>query len=261
MKEALVKLEPYIFGLLLGWFLVSPPDFVAELGPARHLLTVALVLLALLAFTGAQVLANLPENVELLPVPTAAPDVPVRALTDQFQELGFTPAGSPLRVGVRPPALLWPFVHEGEGAYATVYRTGTVPAKVAFDVVTIFEGGRGGLTSGAEAMGAALPASPGSLRQVFPGAGPKEVFAAHRQALAYVRGRGLTPKPLSAAAFPREFRESFARQRRAFLTRPMANSALMFWRAATRTTPHIGPIQNQPHAQAVLRELSTGRRG
>jgi hypothetical protein len=260
MKEALVKLEPYAFGLVLGWFLVNPPDFVMVLGPARHLLTVALVLLALLAFTGAQVLANLPENVDLLPVPTAAPDVPVRALTDQLQALGFAPAGPPLRVGVRPPALLWPFVHEGEGAYATVYRTGTVPAKVAFDVVTIFDGARGGLTSGAEPAGAALPASPGSLRQVFPGAGPQEVFAAHQKALAYVRGRGIKPKAPSASAFPTEFRESFARQRRAFLARPMINSALMLWRAATQTTPHIGPIQNQPHAQAVIRDLQTGRR-
>jgi hypothetical protein len=261
LKETLVKIEPYVFGLLLGWFLVSPPAVFAELGPARHLVTGALVLMALVAMTASQVLANLPEAVSLEPAPIAAPDPAVRALSDELQAQGFVSAGPPYRVGVRPPAMLWALVHEQESTYATVFRTGTIPAKVAFDVVTIFHGARGGLTSGTEPSGAALPASPGSLRQVFPGQGPQQVFAAHKAALAYVRQRGVALNPASASAFPRVFRESFARQRRTFLTRPLINAATVLWRASTQSTPHLGPIQQQAGTEAVIRELKTGRRG
>ena len=145
MTERLFKYLPIVIGILLGWFLTNPPPFLAPLGPARHLVTGALVLLLLLVFVGFQILASLPENVAL--EPGAALEAEMRSLAGRYEALEFARAGPPWRVGVKPPALLLGFVHEGERTYGTVFRTGTVPPKTSFDFVSIFDGGRGGLTS------------------------------------------------------------------------------------------------------------------
>lgn len=260
MMEKLFKYLPIVIGILLGWLLTNPPAFLAPLGPARHLVTGALVLLLLLVFVGFQILASLPENVALESAPGAALEAEMRSFSSRYEALGFAMAGPPWRVGTKPPALLLGFVHEGERTYGTVFRTGTAPPKTSFDFVSIFDGGRGGLTSNAERMGAAIPASPGSLRQVFPGAGVEEVFARHRDAIAYLRGRGISCRPVSAADLPADLRQSLRRQRRAFVASPIRGAIVTLWRAATGSTPHVGPIQTQSIAESQIRELQTGRR-
>ena len=54
---------------------------------------------------------------------------------------GFVAAGPAYDVGVRPPAVLLPFVHEAELSYSTVFRTRTLPAKTVFDFVSILDSG------------------------------------------------------------------------------------------------------------------------
>ncbi|HSD28481.1 MAG TPA: hypothetical protein VLL75_14360 [Vicinamibacteria bacterium] len=62
---------PIVVGLLLGCLLVSPPAWVASLGPWRWPAVAALVLLVLLAFTAYQLSANLPAEPPLEPAAEA----------------------------------------------------------------------------------------------------------------------------------------------------------------------------------------------
>jgi hypothetical protein len=260
MKERVFRYLPIVSGLLLGWLLASPPAFLDGLGPLRYGLAAALVGLLLVALTGVQILANLPADIRMAPL-ADAPDVSVSDLVTRLGALGFVAAGPPLRVEIAPPATLVPLVNEAEQCYATVFRTGTVPAKTAYDFVSILQGDRGGLTSGPEPGGTALPAAPGSLRQAFPGATPEQVFAHHREAAGYLRGRGLSLRRVSAASFAADFRESFRRQRAAFLRSPLTGAITTLWRASTGRSPHVGPIRQQKVAEAAIRALQTGRVG
>ena len=102
VKDRAFKLLPIVVGLLLGWLLVNPPELLAPLGPGRHLVTAAVVLLLLLVFSGAQIAANLPENVTLERVGDGAMARELIVLRDQMMELGFVPVGPPFKVGVCP---------------------------------------------------------------------------------------------------------------------------------------------------------------
>jgi hypothetical protein len=259
--RSLSRFLPILVGLALGYLLVSPSEWLERLGPWRWLAVPALVLLGLLAFTAYQLSASLPADPPLEPVPETEVTGDLRTLCAQFEALGFQRIGSPMTVGISPPALMVAFVHEAERTYATAFRTGTVPQKTAFDCVSILDGDRGGLTTGAEPAGAAIPAARGSLRQVFPGAGVEQVFDRHRQALQHLRGRGLSAKAVSASTFRHDFALSFRRQREAFLAAPLRGAAITLWRASSGRTPHLGPIESQAVARATLRDLATGSRG
>ena len=259
--RTLSRFLPILVGLVLGYLLMSPPEWLAPLGPWRWLVVAAMVLLGLLAFTAWQLSANLPADPPLAPADEGEVTGELRNLCARFEALGFQRIGTPLTVGISPPALMVPFVHEAERTYATAFRTSTVPPKTAFDCVSILDGDRGGLTTGAEPAGAAIPAAPGSLRQVFPKASVEQVFERHRQGLQHLRSRGLPAKAVSTSTFPRDFATSFRRQREAFTAAPLRRAAITLWRAATGRTPHIGPIASQAVAQATIRELRTGTRG
>ena len=259
--RSLSRFLPILVGLALGYLLVSPPDWLEHLGAWRWLAVLALVLLGLLAFTAYQLSASLPADPRLEPAPETSLTEDLRGLCSRFAALGFERIGTPLTVEISPPALMVAFVHSAERTYATAFRTGTVPPKTAFDCVSILEGGRGGLTTGAEPAGAAIPAARGSLRQVFPGARVEQVFDRHRQALQHLRGRGLQAKAVSAQTFRPDFALSFRLQREAFLAAPLRGAAVTLWRASTGRTPHLGPIASQAVAQATIRELVTGVQG
>jgi len=259
--RSLSRFLPILVGLVLGYLLVSPPEWLASLGPWRWLAVAAIVLLGLLAFTAWQLSANLPADPPLEPAAEAEVTGELRDLCARFEALGFQRIGTPLTVGITPPALMVPFVHEAERSYATAFRTSTMPPKTAFDCVSILDGDRGGLTTGAEPAGAVIPAARGSLRQVFPRASVEQVFERHRQGLQHLRSRGLSAKAVSASTFQRDFAASFRRQREAFTASPLRGAAITLWRAATGRTPHLGPIASQAVAQATIRELLTGARG
>jgi len=262
VKHQVVALLPYAVGLALGWLLFYPPEALVPLGPWRHLVAGLLVLLLLVAFVAAQLAANLPDPLTLAPLKEGEEVPPdLLELAARLDALGFVPAGPPYDVGVRPPAVLLPFVHDAERAYSTVFRTRTLPAKTVFDFVSILDSERGALTSMAEPAGAALPAAPGGLRQVFPGAGLEEVWRGHREGLDWLRGRSLPARAVSAATFVSDFRASFARQRQAFLAAPLRTAVITLWRAATGRTPESGPLANQRGAAAALQALVIGHRG
>jgi hypothetical protein len=261
LKHRMVSLLPYAVGLVLGWLLFYPPEVLAPLGPWRYLGAGVLVLFLLIAFTAAQLATNLPDPLSL--TPAREEDVPpdLRELAARLEALGFAPAGPAYDVGVRPPAVLLPFVHEAERAYSTVFRTRTLPAKTVFDFVSIFDSERGGLTSMAEPAGAAVPAPPGSLRQVFANADLEATWRGHRDGVDWLRRRGLPARAVTGATFVPDFLASFARQRRAFLAQPLRTAIVAFWRAATGRAPEMGPLAEQRGVEAALQALLIGQRG
>lgn len=254
MKVTALKLLPYIVGLLLAWILAHPPE---GLGPWRYPAVGALAVLALVAFTAVQILINLPEDVSVEPDPGAASVPDLARLTAEAEALGFERIGG-YRVGVAPPARMVAGVHRAERAYVAAYRTDTIPAKTVFDFVSIFEGERGGLTTTCAIEGVALPASPGSLRQALPGESLSACWQRHREALAWLSGRGLPARAAMGSAFVGDFKQSFRRQRAAFLARPLRTTVVTLFRASFRTSPEIGPLVSRRGSEDAVERIRAG---
>jgi|GEM_PF-38844 len=257
MKVTLLKVLPIAFGLAIGWLLFHPPAWLAPLGPARYLVVAALCGALLVAFVAAQISSNLPADVTLEPLPQGPP-AELADLVTRFRDLGFEQAGPPLKVGISPPATMVGLVHPREPIMATVFRTGTLPAVTGFDLVSVLHDGRGGLTTGADRRGATLPGGPWVLRQVFPGAAVEELLTHHRDALGWLRGRGLTFRPVAGSGFADEFRRALGRQREIFLANPIGSALVALWRSATGRVPHLGPLAGQRVAEGQVRRLLAG---
>jgi hypothetical protein len=261
MKRAIAKVLPIAVGIGLGVLILNPPSWLRELGPVAFLITGTMAAVLFIGFVAFLIAANLPERISLTEVPQERVPAELRSLAEQFRALGFEPAGPPYEVGVSPPGIMLPFVHAQERCYGTAFRTSTVPAKTAYDIVSLLDGDRGGLTSCADPAGASLPAGRGELRQIIVGAPVAALFEQHRQALGWLERRGVRPRAVSAPAFAGDFQSSLAHQRKTFLASPLRHAAVAIWRSATRTTPHRGPLHLQPIAARQLRELATGVRG
>ncbi|MBI5481799.1 MAG: hypothetical protein HY906_23285 [Deltaproteobacteria bacterium] len=258
MKRQALKYLPIAVGLGLAWVLCNPPAFFARLGTAGFLATIALVGVLFLAFMVCYVfVVALPKMVQLEPVPDAPLDPTLGALARRIASLGLAPADPPLRVS-RPPALMVPFVEETEGIYAYAYKLDSIQATVAVDFVSRLAGGRGGLTSTNAPSGAVSPARPGILRQVFANAAAEEVYARHREALAFLRGQGIAVDAVSAAGFPASFRESLAEQRAAFVRSPLRWTVVSLWRGLAGSSPYRGPVQGQRDTADQVRYLRGG---
>jgi hypothetical protein len=260
VKNGIIKVLPIVVGVALGWLLMASLGWMRGLGPLRFAAAGALVLVLLVAFVILVVSANVPADITVVPEPEA--DISELApLVRDYESVGFAPVGPPFRAGAAPPALLVALVDRERRAYATVFRTTTVPPKTSFDVVSIFAGGRGGLTTSPSPTGTTLPAAPGQLRQVFPGATPAALAKHHGAALDYLSGRAIPLKPASAEAFISEFKAAIGAQHAHFFANPAFHAIVAIWRSATHLTPHLGPIQEQRLARRQIEHLLTGRRG
>jgi hypothetical protein len=129
-----------------------------------------------------------------------------------------------------------------------------MPSRISFDMFSVFEGDRGGLTSGVLAEGAAMP-SIGSLKQVFVRENVKGLYEKHKQALQYLKTRGIQCKAVSPQTYEREFRSSILRLRKSFAASPLQFTLTVLWRAATKKTPHMGPIQQQAVAKEQIKQI------
>lgn len=259
MKDLVWKLQPYVIGGLIGWLAFWPPPFTESWGWWRYLVMATLGALAFVGSIVLTVLQSLPKNLGFQPLVQPLFDPEIQALAESLYLLGFRQAGEPLLIGVKPAAELVAFLHQEQPAWATVFRTGTLPAKVGFDFVSILEGDNGGLTSLNNPAGAILPAAPGSLRQVFPGAAPERVFAEHCAAVATLAKRGLAFRRPVAGSFPDLFRKSSARQREAFLRAPLRHTLAALWRLLTKNNPHLGPVLGQRATEGQIRQLLARR--
>jgi hypothetical protein len=163
-----------------------------------------------------------------------------------------------VRVDVRPPALLVPFIRTSLPAYATLFRTGTVPAVTAYDIVSILEPDAT-LTTSMLVEGTTIPPAPGSMAQAFPLAGVKSLVARHAEALEFLKAQGIRIKPVTAETFEQDFKQALARQRRHFLRHVIPYTLIAIWRSTTKRSPHLGPIQEQSAARRAIEILHMHR--
>lgn len=261
MKAALARTLPIIIGVGLGMLIMYPPGWLRGLGWLAYVVTGSTALILLVGFVALLIAANLPREIALTPVPERTVPAELAALAARYRGLGFAAAGPLMEVGISPPGVMLPLVNESERSYGTVFRTTTVPPRVAFDVFSYLEGDAGGLTSSAEPAGATIPAGRGDLRQIIAGADVETLFGAHREALGWLRHQGLAPRAVSPATFVADFRSAIARQRSNFLTNPLAHAAVAVWRAISKRTPHRGPLAEQRIAARQVRALVAAPRG
>lgn len=259
MKDLFWKLQPYLSGGLIGWLAFWPPAFTESWGWWRYVVMGSLAGLTFLGTTILTVLQSLPKELPLQPLGQPLHDPQIQSLAESLYLLGFRQVSEPLQVGMKPPAALVAFVHRDQPAWATIFRTGTLPAKVGFDVVTTLQGGKGGLTTLNNPAGAVMPAAPGSLRQVFPGAPPERIFGEHCATLVQLQKRGLALDRPVPSGLAESFRQSISRQREAFLRSPLRNTVKMLWRIMARDSPHFGPLLGQRSTEGQIRHLLARR--
>jgi hypothetical protein len=160
-----------------------------------------------------------------------------------------------------PAAIVLGFVHQNEPVYATVFKTTTVPPKIGYDLVSILEGGQGGLTTNADPAGAAMPSGAGGFRQVLKGQGPEELFRAHLEGIEYLGEQGIRVRKVWAERYRQDLAAAMRFQRRQFLSSPLRSSLLTFWRAATKQIPFFGDLRGQAVANRQIRTYLTGQTG
>lgn len=258
-KASIWKFLPIIIGVALGLLIVNPPDWLRVAGIFAYLITAVVAFGVLVGFIILLINKNLPAELILTPENQPGILVDLMGLASELERLGFVRATpTPLRVEIAPPALLVPFVNEKERIYATIFKTGTIPAKISYDMISIVDGWRGGLTTGPNPQGASFPAPPGSLKQVFPGAAFPTLFEKHREALSYLKGKGLPAKAIRGDSFEVDFKKSFAGSRLHFLSSPVSFALITLWRSSTNKNPHLGPIQTQAIAQQTIEKILTG---
>jgi|GEM_PF-6632073 len=259
-RESIWKYLPAAFGLFIGWMIFNPPSFLHQLGAGAYVGMILFAVLAVLAFSAVIIHKNLPRDVVIRRSTGTVLPGEMTKLAEDFKSLGFIQISDvPLNVGIAPPATMLAFVYEQERIYGTIYKTDTIPPRISFDMISIFEGDRGGITSGVLAEGASMPI-PGSLKQVFPRDDVRSVFEKHRQALLYLKGRGILCKPVNPQSFEREFRSSILRMRKSFLASPLMFTLTVIWRSATKKTLHLGPIETQPGTQQQIQQILAGKR-
>ncbi len=258
MRELFFKLLPYLTGAALGFLVFSPPAGFLAIGPWRPVVLGAILVVGLLATTGLQLAINLPENAVIDVLPLEAPPPDVARLVDSYRSLGFELLDPPMRVHLRPSAMVWVLVHKELGCWGCVFSTNTVPRKVGYDVTSVLEGDRAYLTSAADPAAAVLPAAPGSFKQVLKGASPAALVAFHRQAQRYLAEKGARFGVAAAGGAVERLRRSMARQRRAVMANPLKAAALVLWCASTKTTPYNKPVASQKATETSLRQLREG---
>jgi hypothetical protein len=254
MKDLVFRALPIVVGVAIGWLVVAPPEFLGLPWWARVGMAIPAAAIVLLGVLMLLIGANLPADVSLKPVDQRRVSEQMIDMFNAYQAAGFQLAGPPLEVGVTPPAILVPLVDGQARMYGTIFRTQTDPPKTACDIVTVLEP-FGGLTTGALAEGAALPAAPGSFYQVIPGADITTLRDKHVEALAFLERQGLRCKPATAESFPGDFKAALARARKHFWSNPFWYTMVVFYRSTTGNTPHMGALANQAVAQASLRKL------
>jgi hypothetical protein len=260
MRDQFYKYLPWALGGLIGFFMFRPPAFLTDLGAFAWLIQGMLLAVALLSFVMLMLLANLPEELKLTPLPDSAAPAALSPLITEIEALGFRRVGSPWKVEIAPAATLVGFLHESQPVYATAFATGTVPAKVSFDFVSILDGPQTcGLTTNNNPEGAALPAGNQSFRQVFPGQPAQLLFQRHCEGLTWLGKRGLPARRVSPDSFEPDFREAMANQRRLFLDAPLKGTLVTLWRAASKQVPFVGALAQQRVASQQLSGLQGAR--
>lgn len=257
MKNLVFKLLPFLFGIVLAWLLWHPPAWLEALGVGSYLVMAALVAGLLVAFIIWQVLSNLPEDLRLDPTSKAL-DGDMEQIIERLCGLGFERVATPWLARLKPPAVVVGLIHPREPVIAAVFRTGTVPAVMAFDLVSVLGDQSGGLTTGSDRRGGTLPMGSRSFRQLLHGGAPEALMERHRQALAWLLSKGLSFRRVTASEFPEAMRLGMAIQRRAFLEAPVRHALVAIWRSVGGSNPNPCPVEAQRGVEAQIERMLRG---
>lgn len=200
----------------------------------------------------AAILRNLPEEPFLREVAEREVPPEVRRLVDAFAADGFERAAPPMRVDLQNSAIVVPLHHPQEGFLATVYAIEAQTTKVAYDVVSILDATDCALTTAMDAGAGVLPAPPGALRQIFPGATVDELLSRHREGVRWLASQRIPTIAVSPTALLPLLRRSFATQRQAFLAARVSNTFVAIARTITKRNPSLGPLGSQRGVEARI---------
>jgi len=256
MRQLFFKLLPFAFGAIVAllYWLPLPPSLVAW----RPLVGLLLMAFGLLVTVAIQMAIGLPENPKV--EPAADESLPLEALflITQLQELGFVPVHPPLRVYLRPAALLWPFINSDLQLTAAVYSTGTIPVRTTFEIVSVIEQDRGTLTSLADPNAAVLPTSPGHFKQVLRGASPRQLLEYHLEAQRYLSSRGIVFAKQPVGTPTERLLRASQRLKARVRARPLRSVVVTLWRVLSKRSPFALPVSRQHTTEINLAHLRTG---
>ncbi len=252
MKSNIIKFLPIVFGLGLGYALSGASFSGFGLGGWGLLIVPAAAVVLFLLFVAFLVTQALPREAAMTPLDALPADERMQAYLGTLQLCGFVPDGPALRVEVSPAAAAVPLVHGTEPVYAVVFRTGTLPAVVGVDLVSVLENDRGGLTTNPDRRAGTFPTDAGMFRQILPGAEIPALVENHLQAMRFLESRGLRFGPARPARFPELFRKSVLRQRQVFFRSPVVNLFTVVWRSVTLRSPSLGPLARQKGIEAQI---------
>ncbi len=244
MKNLFHRLLPIAAGVALGLLMSFPPDVLGLPPAVRNVAAFLLTLVLLLAFCVWVVARSLPESPRWTPVAEDRLTATMEPLVARYEKAGFARFGPPLELDIKPRALVVPLTHERVPAYGTIFRTTTVPARTQHDIVSLLMPG-GTLTTVPSAEAAVLTTTPGSYVQALPGADVDTLLAHHEAALAHLARRGCHARRAAPEAFQREYNAAIARARQHFFTRPVRHALQVLWRVSRKTTPYLGPLEDQ----------------
>lgn len=248
----------FAIAFLAWWFFPDDLELGGLLVNTVLFLAAVSVLTPFLVY--AAIRKSLPERPEFRPAGDAdllpAMAAPLRA----FESQGFARAGPALRAMLGNEVLVVPLIHPDRARMAAVYGVGGRTPKTFFDVVSVFPGERGGLTTGMDAGGGVLPGERGALKQLFPGLGVEALCHNHDRALEWAAGRGLAAMPVAPEDVPRLLRKSVHTARRVFLRHPARHTLVALWRTLTKRNPHLMPLPEQPGADADVKALASAPR-
>jgi hypothetical protein len=254
-KASLLRAIPIAAGVTLGWLLWDPPAALRALGAGMYFIIAPLAVVVLLAVTGLVIAANLPKELAVRPAPEAVLRREFVDLRERYQALGFRQVGPVLRVGISPTGLVAVFLHPEEPIFGTVLQPETVGSRPVFDFVSALEHEGAALTSAENPSTALLPAKRGALRQIFPRASAHAVLQRHREALAYLRERGIGVRAMAEDDLVPALQRALAEQRAAFLSSPLRGTLTVLWRTLTKRTPERGPLSEQRQVETKLAGL------
>lgn len=267
MRNAFFKFQPYLMGALIGYLVFLPPRGFLALGPWRPVALMAFMVVALIASTALNMFLSLPSRVPVEPLTETDESISldVVRLLREYREAGFELSQDPATVDIRPRSYIWPLINAQAGCRGSVFATGTIPRRVGYDISSEIEGGEGVLTSVADPGAAVFPLCPGDFKELIPGATPRQLLEAHLRARAFLESRGLRFKTPRAGGLQERFERYAVKQKKVIKRNPLKAAVVVFWRASTKTSPYVGPLENQRGIdtliQAARTELGRGAGG
>ncbi|HJZ12514.1 MAG TPA: hypothetical protein VJ521_10205 [Acidobacteriota bacterium] len=117
-----------------------------------------------------------------------------------------------------------------------------------------------GNTTSPSVDGGTLPSLSGALKQIFPGSSAKTLFEKHKQAIDFLKQKGVDCKPVTKASFDRDFRAAMDRTRKHVFASPINSAFIALRRTVTKKSPSLGAVQMQPETKAAIEYLTRFKR-